>query len=34
MGPPIGMPSRIPKRSRFRNKQRLTKADDHGKPYR
>lgn len=25
---PLGMPSRVPKRSRFRNKQRLTKADD------
>lgn len=34
MGPPVGMPSRIPKRSRFRNKQRLTKADDHGAPNR
>lgn len=27
---PMGVPSRIPKKSRFRGKQRLTKADDHG----
>lgn len=26
---PMGVPSRIPKKSRFRGKQRLTKADDH-----
>jgi len=31
---PMGVPSRIPKKSRFRNKQRLTKADDHGTPNR
>jgi len=27
---PMGMPSRVPKKSRFRNKQRLIKADEQG----
>ena len=29
---PMGVPKRIPAKSRFRNKQKLTKADDHGTP--